>query len=166
MTDQVVVQEWQPFFMTLAGASAALAGLVFVAMSLHPWPILNHPIMRARLRCRLWLSAGCRLGAHHADAGPHRACRQRLAHRRGGRGEPVHRLSTDPAAHRQHECRARRPGRSPHAGSVAGRRCRAAPAPVNIPLHSAGHHGWRGTLSPLLPVLDAGAAQCPEHSYR
>lgn len=34
--------------MTLAGASAALAGLVFVAMSLHPWPILSHPIMRAR----------------------------------------------------------------------------------------------------------------------
>src|SRR5262249_11360409 len=48
MTDQVMVQEWQPFFMTLAGASAALAGLVFVAMSLHPRPILNHPIMRAR----------------------------------------------------------------------------------------------------------------------
>jgi hypothetical protein len=48
MTDQVVVQAWQPFFMTLAGASAALAGLVFVAMSLHPRPILSHPIMRAR----------------------------------------------------------------------------------------------------------------------
>jgi hypothetical protein len=48
MIDQVAVQEWQPFFMTLVGASAALAGLVFVAMSLHPWPILSHPIMRAR----------------------------------------------------------------------------------------------------------------------
>jgi hypothetical protein len=48
MADAVVVQEWQPFFMTLAGASAALAGLVFVAMSLHPRPILSHPIMRAR----------------------------------------------------------------------------------------------------------------------
>jgi modulator of FtsH protease len=48
MSDPVVVQEWQPFFMTLAGASAALAGLVFVAMSLHPRPILSHPIMRAR----------------------------------------------------------------------------------------------------------------------
>jgi modulator of FtsH protease len=48
MADPVVVQEWQPFFMTLAGASAALAGLVFVAMSLHPGPILSHPIMRAR----------------------------------------------------------------------------------------------------------------------
>src|SRR5690349_11896461 len=48
MADPVVIQEWQPFFMTLAGASAALAGLVFVAMSLHPRPILSHPIMRAR----------------------------------------------------------------------------------------------------------------------
>lgn len=48
MADQVVVQEWQPFFTALAGASAALAGLVFVAMSLHPWPILSHPVMRAR----------------------------------------------------------------------------------------------------------------------
>jgi modulator of FtsH protease len=48
MADPVVVQEWQPFFMTLAGASAALAGLVFVAMSLHPRTILSHPIMRAR----------------------------------------------------------------------------------------------------------------------
>ncbi|HEY7832726.1 MAG TPA: hypothetical protein VIG30_04070 [Ktedonobacterales bacterium] len=48
MADPAMVQEWQPFFMTLAGAAAALAGLVFVAMSLHPWPILSHPIMRAR----------------------------------------------------------------------------------------------------------------------
>jgi hypothetical protein len=28
MSDPVVVQEWQPFFRTLAGASAALTGLV------------------------------------------------------------------------------------------------------------------------------------------
>jgi hypothetical protein len=48
MSDQVVIQEWQPFFMALAGASAALAGLVFVAMSLHLRPILSHPVMRAR----------------------------------------------------------------------------------------------------------------------
>lgn len=48
MSNPVVVQQWQPFFTALAGASAALAGLVFVAMSLHPWPILSHPIMRAR----------------------------------------------------------------------------------------------------------------------
>jgi hypothetical protein len=48
VTDQVIVQEWQPFFMTLGGAAAALAGLVFVAMSLHPQPILSHPLSRAR----------------------------------------------------------------------------------------------------------------------
>jgi hypothetical protein len=48
VTDQVFVQEWQPFFLALAGASAALAGLVFVAMSLHPLPILVNPLTRAR----------------------------------------------------------------------------------------------------------------------
>lgn len=48
MTDQVVVQEWQPLFIALAGASAALAGLVFVAMSLHPQPILVNTLTRAR----------------------------------------------------------------------------------------------------------------------
>ena len=48
MTDQLIVEQWQPFFMTLAGASAALAGLVFVAMSLHPREILSQPVMRAR----------------------------------------------------------------------------------------------------------------------
>lgn len=48
MSDPVLVQEWQPFFMALAGASAALAGLVFVAMSLHPWPIVSNPVTRAR----------------------------------------------------------------------------------------------------------------------
>ena len=48
MTDQLLVEQWQPYFMTLAGASAALAGLVFVAMSLHPREILSQPVMRAR----------------------------------------------------------------------------------------------------------------------
>jgi modulator of FtsH protease len=48
VTDQLIVEQWQPFFMTLAGASAALAGLVFVAMSLHPREILSQPVMRAR----------------------------------------------------------------------------------------------------------------------
>ena len=48
VTDQIVVQEWQPFFLALAGASAALAGLVFVAMSLHPQTILVNPLTRAR----------------------------------------------------------------------------------------------------------------------
>jgi hypothetical protein len=48
VNDQLIIQEWQPFFMTLAGASAALAGLVFVAMSLHPQSILSNPLTRAR----------------------------------------------------------------------------------------------------------------------
>lgn len=47
MKDQEILQSWQPFFMTFGGAMAALAGLVFVAMSLHPQPILGHPLMRA-----------------------------------------------------------------------------------------------------------------------
>jgi hypothetical protein len=46
--DQVIVQSWQPLFMTIGAAAAALAGLVFVAMSLHPQPILGNPLMRAR----------------------------------------------------------------------------------------------------------------------
>lgn len=48
VTDQVLVQEWQPLFIALAGASAALAGLVFVAMSLHPQPILLNTLTRSR----------------------------------------------------------------------------------------------------------------------
>jgi hypothetical protein len=46
MADQDLVQAWQPFFMALAGASAALAGLVFIAVSLHPQITLAHPLMR------------------------------------------------------------------------------------------------------------------------
>jgi hypothetical protein len=48
VTDQVVVQAWQPLFIGLAGASAGLAGLVFVAMSLHPQPILANTLTQSR----------------------------------------------------------------------------------------------------------------------
>jgi len=48
MNDQLTVQEWRPFFLAVAGAGAALAGLVFVAISLHPVPILGNPLTRAR----------------------------------------------------------------------------------------------------------------------
>lgn len=48
MSDQSLAQAWQPFFMALAGASATLAGLVFIAMSLHPQATLAHPLMRVR----------------------------------------------------------------------------------------------------------------------
>jgi hypothetical protein len=62
VTDQIVVQEWQPFFLALAGASAALAGLVFVAMSLHPQPILVNPLTRARAFVAAFGSFGYLLG--------------------------------------------------------------------------------------------------------
>jgi uncharacterized membrane protein len=48
VADQIVVQEWEAYFLALASASAALAGLVFVAMSLHPQQILVNPMTRAR----------------------------------------------------------------------------------------------------------------------
>jgi hypothetical protein len=48
VSSQVLVQEWQSYFIALAGASAALAGLVFVAMSLHPQAILANPLTRAQ----------------------------------------------------------------------------------------------------------------------
>jgi hypothetical protein len=48
MADQVILQEWQSYFVAFAGASAALAGLVFVAMSLHPGPILVNALTRGR----------------------------------------------------------------------------------------------------------------------
>lgn len=48
MGEQILVEEWQPFFVALAGASASLAGLVFVAMSLHPQAILAERLTRVR----------------------------------------------------------------------------------------------------------------------
>ena len=48
VSNQFILQEWQSYFTALAGASAALAGLLFVAMSLHPQPILVNPLTRAR----------------------------------------------------------------------------------------------------------------------
>jgi hypothetical protein len=46
VADQVIVQEWQSYFIALAGASAALAGLIFVAISLHPGQILVNTLAR------------------------------------------------------------------------------------------------------------------------
>lgn len=48
MSQPPVVQEWQPFFSAFVGAAAALAGLVFVAMSLHPADILRNALTRTR----------------------------------------------------------------------------------------------------------------------
>jgi hypothetical protein len=48
MSDQSLTQAWQPFFTTLAGACAVLAGLVFIAVSLHPQITLANTLMRQR----------------------------------------------------------------------------------------------------------------------
>src|SRR5215510_3389193 len=41
---------WQNFFVMVGGGSAALTGLVFVAMTLHLEDIVNHPVHRHRAR--------------------------------------------------------------------------------------------------------------------
>ncbi len=48
MDQQLIAGDWQPFFTALATAAAALAGLVFVAMSLSPEAILRDPLTRTR----------------------------------------------------------------------------------------------------------------------
>jgi hypothetical protein len=45
--------EWPGFFGTVAAASAALAGLFFVAISLHPEQVGSHPVLRYRARANL-----------------------------------------------------------------------------------------------------------------
>jgi hypothetical protein len=44
---------WQGFFGAVAAASAALAGLFFVAISLRPNEISSHPVLRYRARSNL-----------------------------------------------------------------------------------------------------------------
>jgi NAD(P)-dependent dehydrogenase (short-subunit alcohol dehydrogenase family) len=44
---------WQAFFGAVAAASAALAGLFFVAISLHPNEIASHPVLRYKARANL-----------------------------------------------------------------------------------------------------------------
>jgi modulator of FtsH protease len=41
--------EWREFFLTVGSAGAALTGLVFVAISLHPREIAGSPVLRARV---------------------------------------------------------------------------------------------------------------------
>jgi len=41
---------WRDYFVMVGGASAALTGLVFVAMTLHLQDIVNHPVHRHRAR--------------------------------------------------------------------------------------------------------------------
>ena len=48
MTDIYQPEQWHDYFITLGGASAALTGLVFVAMSLNPGVIAQDPTHRHR----------------------------------------------------------------------------------------------------------------------
>ena len=41
---------WRDYFVMVGGGSAALAGLVFVAMTLHLDDIVHHPVHRHRAR--------------------------------------------------------------------------------------------------------------------
>ena len=46
--DPQLIAGWQPFFAVSAGAAAALAGLLFVALSIHAREIAEHPPFRYR----------------------------------------------------------------------------------------------------------------------
>lgn len=48
-----VLTEWRPFFLMVAGASASLTGLLFVALSLHVRQITTDPLYRYRARLSL-----------------------------------------------------------------------------------------------------------------
>ena len=46
--DPQLIAGWQPFFTVTGGAAAALAGLLFVALSIHARDIADHPAFRYR----------------------------------------------------------------------------------------------------------------------
>jgi hypothetical protein len=46
--DPLLIAGWQPFFTVAASAAAALAGLLFVALSIHARDIAEHPQLRYR----------------------------------------------------------------------------------------------------------------------
>ena len=53
MIDSDVLAEWRPLFLMVAGASASLTGLLFVALSLHSREIASQPLYRYRARLSL-----------------------------------------------------------------------------------------------------------------
>lgn len=53
MIDSDVLAEWRPFFLMVAGGSASITGLLFVALSLHVREIANQPLYRYRARLSL-----------------------------------------------------------------------------------------------------------------
>jgi hypothetical protein len=53
MINSDVLTDWRPFFLMVAGASASLTGLLFVALSLHAREIASQPLYRYRARLSL-----------------------------------------------------------------------------------------------------------------
>jgi len=53
MINSDVLTDWRPVFLMIAGASASLTGLLFVALSLHAREIAGHPLYRYRARLSL-----------------------------------------------------------------------------------------------------------------
>ena len=53
MIDSDLLAEWRQFFLMVAGASASLTGLLFVALSLHVRHIATQPLYRYRARLSL-----------------------------------------------------------------------------------------------------------------
>ncbi|HJP85697.1 MAG TPA: hypothetical protein VJ852_06885 [Gemmatimonadaceae bacterium] len=53
MLNSDLLTEWRPFFLMVAGASASLAGLIFVALSLHARQISTFQLYRYRARLSL-----------------------------------------------------------------------------------------------------------------
>ena len=53
LVDSALLIEWRPFFLMVAGASASLAGLLFVGLSLHVRHITTLPLYRYRARLSL-----------------------------------------------------------------------------------------------------------------
>src|SRR5690242_1034704 len=53
MINSDVLTDWRPLFLMIAGASASLSGLLFVALSLHAREIASQPLYRYRARLSL-----------------------------------------------------------------------------------------------------------------
>ena len=53
MINSDVLTDWRPIFLMVAGASASLTGLLFVALSLHAREIATQPLYRYRARLSL-----------------------------------------------------------------------------------------------------------------
>jgi hypothetical protein len=53
MINSDVLTDWRPLFLMIAGASASLTGLLFVALSLHAREIASQPLYRYRAKLSL-----------------------------------------------------------------------------------------------------------------